>query len=148
MLVLPCTRFLTAYWIVVAFCTLLTSLFCIEYCSLFLLFLFTTLYITIPHDKICYDRQLFSFRKKMVKSSTNFVIHDTDFTHMYLKVDNKEMLVFLIDNIFVVFDNQIFQWIVGIPMGTNCYPLLVDSSYFMAKCSFFGQILQFFSSDF
>jgi hypothetical protein len=36
------------------------------------------------------------------------------------------MLGFLIDNIFVVFGNQIFQQTVGIPMGTNCAPLLPD----------------------
>ena len=34
------------------------------------------------------------------------------------------MLEFLVDNIFVVFGEKIFQQIVGIPMGTNCAPLL------------------------
>jgi hypothetical protein len=46
--------------------------------------------------------------------------------HRYSEVDIKEMLGFLIDNIFVVFGNQIFQQTVGIPMGTNCAPLLAD----------------------
>jgi hypothetical protein len=36
------------------------------------------------------------------------------------------MLGFLIDNIFVVFGNQIFQETVGIHMGINCAPLLAD----------------------
>ena len=36
------------------------------------------------------------------------------------------MLEFLIDNIFVEFGGKIFQQIVGIPMGTNCAPLLAD----------------------
>ena len=36
------------------------------------------------------------------------------------------MLEFLIDNIFVFFDGRVFQQTVGIPMGTNCAPLLVD----------------------
>jgi hypothetical protein len=42
------------------------------------------------------------------------------------------MLGFLIDNIFVVFNNQTFQQAVGIPMGTYCAPFLADlflSSY-------------------
>ena len=36
------------------------------------------------------------------------------------------MLDFLIDNIFVMFGGRIFQQTVGIPMGTNCAPLLAD----------------------
>ena len=35
-------------------------------------------------------------------------------------------LNFLIDNIFVVFDGTEFQQTIGIPMGTNCAPLLAD----------------------
>jgi hypothetical protein len=33
---------------------------------------------------------------------------------------------FLIDNIFVSFGGTLFQQVVGIPMGTNCAPLLAD----------------------
>jgi hypothetical protein len=33
---------------------------------------------------------------------------------------------FLIDNIFVSFGGILFQQVVGIPMGTNCAPLLAD----------------------
>ena len=36
------------------------------------------------------------------------------------------MLEFLIDNIFVSFGGTLFQQVVGIPMGTNCVPLLAD----------------------
>ena len=36
------------------------------------------------------------------------------------------MLEFLIDNIFVIFGGRVFQQTVGIPMGTNCSPLLAD----------------------
>ena len=36
------------------------------------------------------------------------------------------MLGFLIDNIFVSFGGTLFQQVVGIPMGTNCAPLLAD----------------------
>ena len=36
------------------------------------------------------------------------------------------MLEVLIDNIFVMFDGRVFQQTVGIPMGTNCAPLLAD----------------------
>ena len=36
------------------------------------------------------------------------------------------MLEFLIDNIFVSFGGTLFQQVVGIPMGTNCAPILTD----------------------
>ena len=36
------------------------------------------------------------------------------------------MLGFLVDNIYVVFGDQVFQQSIGIPMGTNCAPLLAD----------------------
>ena len=36
------------------------------------------------------------------------------------------MTEFLVDNIYVRFGGQLFRQIVGIPMGTNCAPLLAD----------------------
>ena len=44
----------------------------------------------------------------------------------YTEDDIINMLEFLVDNIFVVFGGKVFQQIVGIPMGTNCTPLLSD----------------------
>jgi hypothetical protein len=39
------------------------------------------------------------------------------------------MLEFLVDNIFVSFGGTLFQQVVGIPMGTNCAPLIADLFY-------------------
>ena len=36
------------------------------------------------------------------------------------------MVEFLIDNIYVEFGGRVYQQIVGIPMGTNCAPLVAD----------------------
>ena len=36
------------------------------------------------------------------------------------------MVEFLIDNIFVKFGGCLFRQVIGIPMGTNCAPLLAD----------------------
>ena len=41
-------------------------------------------------------------------------------------IDIIKMLEFFIDNIFAMFDGRVFQQTVGIPMATNCVPLLVD----------------------
>ena len=37
-----------------------------------------------------------------------------------------DALCFLLDNIFIQFDNTIYRQVVGIPMGTNCAPLIAD----------------------
>ena len=53
-----------------------------------------------------------------------FVRHHSDSTKMFSETDIINMLDFLLDNIFVFFGGRVFQQIVGIPMGTNCAPLL------------------------
>ena len=45
---------------------------------------------------------------------------------MYSENDIIKMLEFLVDNIFVFFSGKVFQQTVGIPMDTNCAPLLAD----------------------
>ena len=100
---------------------------------------FATLYTSIPHD--------------LLKSRMNSIINNafkykngaTRYTHIKvgrnrsyftsdpLNGDNKytandicKMIEFLVDNIYVRFDGQLFRQMVGIPMGTNCAPLLAD----------------------
>ena len=46
------------------------------------------------------------------------------------------MLEFLVDNIFVEFGGQIFQQTIGIPMGTNCAPLLADLFLYSYEAQF------------
>ena len=46
------------------------------------------------------------------------------------------MLEFLIDNIFVSFGWILFQQVVGIPMGTNCAPLLADLIFYSYESEF------------
>ena len=51
------------------------------------------------------------------------------------------MLEFLVDNIFVVFGEMFFQQIVGIPMGTNCAPLLADIFLYSSEAEFIQSLL-------
>ena len=37
-----------------------------------------------------------------------------------------DVLTFLLDNIFIRFDTKLYRQVVGIPMGTNCAPLVAD----------------------
>ena len=55
-----------------------------------------------------------------------FVKEHSDSKNKYTEEDIIKMLEFLVDNIFVVFAGNVFQQIVGIPMGTKCAPLLAD----------------------
>ena len=51
------------------------------------------------------------------------------------------MLEFLVDNIFVVFGGKGFQQITGIPMGTNCAPLLADIFLYSYEAEFIQSLL-------
>ena len=51
------------------------------------------------------------------------------------------MLEFLVDNIFVFFANKVFQQTVGIPMGTNCDPILADIFQYSYKVEFIQSLL-------
>ena len=52
------------------------------------------------------------------------------------------MLEFLIDNIFVFFGGRVFQQTVGIPMGTNCAPLLADLFLYSYEADFIQGLLK------
>ena len=52
------------------------------------------------------------------------------------------MLEFLIDNIFVSFGGALFQQIVGIPMGTNCAPLLANSFLYSYESEFLQNLVK------
>ena len=45
---------------------------------------------------------------------------------MYTADNIHQMIEFLINNIFVQFGGCLFRQVIGIPMGTNCAPLLAD----------------------
>ena len=60
----------------------------------------------------------------------------SDSKHKYSEDDVIKMLEFLVDNIFVVFVGKVFQQTVGIPMGTNCAPLLANIFLYLYEAEF------------
>jgi hypothetical protein len=52
------------------------------------------------------------------------------------------MLEFLIDDIFISFGGTLFQQVVGIPMDTNCAPLLADLFVYSYKSEFLQNLLK------
>jgi hypothetical protein len=65
----------------------------------------------------------------------------SDSTKTFSEADIINMLEFLIDNIFAMFDGRVFQQTVGIHMGTNCPHFLVESDCFLHNkiCPFLAQ---------
>ena len=116
---------------------------------------FSTLYTSIPHD--------------LLKSRMNSIINNafkhkngaTQYTHIKvcrnkshstsdrLNGDNKytaddicKMIEFLVDNIYVRFGGQLFRQMVGIPMGTNCAPLLADLFLYSYENEFLDKLIK------
>ena len=116
---------------------------------------FSTLYTSIPHD--------------LLKSRMNNIINNafkhkngaTRYTHIKvgrnksyftsdpLNGDNKytandicKMIEFLVDNIYVRFGGQLFRQMVGIPMGTNCAPLLADLFLYSYENEFLDKLIK------
>ena len=63
------------------------------------------------------------------------------FSFAYSEDDIIKVLEFLVDNIFVVFAGKVSQQIVGIPMGTNCAPLLADIFLYWYEAEFIQSLL-------
>ena len=52
------------------------------------------------------------------------------------------MIEFLVDNIYVRFGGQLFRQIVGIPMGTDCAPLLADLFLYSYENEFLDKLIK------
>ena len=115
---------------------------------------FSTLYTTIPQQKLK-SRLATIIRTSFIHKNGNhrykflvlgregpyFVKEHSDSKNKYTEDDIVNMLEFLGDNIFVVFGGKVFQQIVGIPMGTNCAPLLADIFLYSYEAEFIQSLL-------
>ena len=52
------------------------------------------------------------------------------------------MIEFLMDNMHVRFGRELFRQMVGIPMGTNCAPLLADLFLYSYKNKFLDKLIK------
>ena len=116
---------------------------------------FSTLYTTIPHDKLnsrlqdlITHRFLYTNGKQCYKyivlhhQKAYFVKDHSDCTPKLTETDTVSRLEFLLDTIFVVFDGQIFQQMIGIPMGTNYVSLLADLFLYSSEADFIQGLLK------
>ena len=114
---------------------------------------FSTLYTTLPHDKLKTRlkktiHKAFSHRNY----GSKFVVLGYNSTYFSNKIQKGKtcyseeqvisMLEFLIDNIFVSFGGTLFQQVVGIPMDTNCAPLLADLFLYSYESEFLQKLVK------
>ena len=100
---------------------------------------FSILYTSIPHDLLksrmnniinnVFKHKTGATPYTLIKVGRNKSYFDSDplnGDNKYTANDICKVTEFLVDNIYVRFGAQLFRQMVGIPMGTNCAPLLAD----------------------
>ena len=117
---------------------------------------FSTLYTSIPHDLLksrISNLVHNAFRKKdrsvrythiKVTRAKGYFTHDINGggDNMYTADNICKMIKFLIDNIFVQFGGRLFRQVIGIPMGTNCAPLLADLFLYSYENEFLDNMIR------
>ena len=104
---------------------------------------FSTSYTTLHHNLIKQLLDLIerTFYEKEGSFTLLVMIKKTFFTfadhyrgyHLWSCQNVCDALSFLLDNIDIRFDTKLYRQIVGIPIGTNCAPLVADLFYSVMK---------------
>ena len=106
---------------------------------------FSTLYTTLPHNRIkdkLVDLIERTFQREgslyiACNDKNAFFTSDADRTYNLWTCQKVcEALTFLLDNIYIRFGSKLYRQIVGIPMGTNCAPLVADLFLFCYESPF------------
>ena len=96
---------------------------------------FSTLYTTLPHNLI--KEKLINLIEWTFKREGSPYIACNERQAFFTSEDTKryklwschnvcEALIYLLDNIYIRSGTKLYRQIVGIPMGTNCAPLVAD----------------------
>ena len=97
-------------------------------------------YTTLPHDLI--KNQLVDLKIRL--SGKKFFIWPAMKNELFSLPKNikktcqtvTEALIYLLDNIYIRFGSKLYRQNVGIPMGTNCAPLVADMFLFCYEKDF------------
>ena len=106
---------------------------------------FSTLYTTLSHNLIK-DKLMDLIERTFQREGSLYIAcndRNTFFTSDAVRNYNLwscqkvcEALTFLLDNIYIRFGSKLYRQIVGIPMGTNCAPLVADLFLFCYERDF------------
>ena len=105
---------------------------------------FSTLYTNIPHHLLLDSLGKLILEAYRVRGVTficvsyNNIFWSNSQHREYFNSASKlvEYITFLVDNIFVAAGDQVFKQTVGIPMGTDCAPLLADLFLFFYEYNY------------
>ena len=106
---------------------------------------FSTLYTTLPHTLI--KEKLTEFIEQTFNRKGSLYLACYDRNAFFTSEQPKryklwscqkmcDALHYLLDNIFIRFGSKLYRQIVGIPMGTNCAPLVADLFLFCYERDF------------
>ena len=108
---------------------------------------FSTLYTTLPHNLIK-EKLLDLIKRTFYKKEGELYLACKDKKAFFTSKDYYkgyqlwscqnvcDALSFLLDNIYIRFGTKLYRQIVGIPMGTNCAPLVADLFLFCYERDF------------
>ena len=96
---------------------------------------FSTLYTTLPHN-LFKDKLIDLIERSFNRECSHYLAcndRNAFFTlekpkqyHAWSCQNVFDALTFLLDSIFIQFGTLLYRQVVGIPMGTNCAPLVAD----------------------
>ena len=105
---------------------------------------FSTLYTTLPHHLIK-DKLIDLINRTFIRENTQYLACNKECAFFTSDVYNHNLwscqkvcdaLVYLLDNIFIRFGTKLYRQTIGIPMGTNCAPLVADLFLFCYERDF------------
>ena len=79
---------------------------------------------------------------KVCRNKSYFTSDPLNGNKKYTADDICKIIEFLVDNIYVRFGGQLFRQMVGIPMGTNCAPLLADLFRYSYENEFLDELIK------
>ena len=79
---------------------------------------------------------------KVSRNKSYFTSDPLNGDNKYTDNDICKMIEFLVGNIYVRFGGQLFRQMVGIPMGTNCAPLLADLFLYSYENEFLDKLIK------
>ena len=96
---------------------------------------FSTLYTTLPHQLIK-DKLIDLINRTFIRKNTQCLVCNEECVFFTSDVYNNQNLwscqkvcdaiVYLLDNSFIRFGTKLYRQTIGIPMGTDCAPLVAD----------------------
>ena len=79
---------------------------------------------------------------KVGRNKSYFTSDPLNGDNKYTANDICKMTEFLVNNIYIRFGGQLFRKMVGIPMGTNCAPLLADLFLYSNENEFLDKLIK------